>query len=111
MDWYRTKYDAENLSGVTFTLSEGEASETLLTSADLDRDGEDEEIWLEDQPRGTYELVVKKQDGTELYREGARGDRTPFTSIPTARGRPVCCAITPIHPLDYDLQSNHRNST
>lgn len=81
MDWYRTKYDTENLSGVTFTLSEGEATETLLTSADLDRDGEDEEIWLEDQPRGSYELVVKKQDGTELYREGARGDHIGWNSL------------------------------
>ena len=81
MDWYRTKYDTEDLSGVTFTLSEGEASGTLLTSADLDRDGEDEGIWLEEQPEDYYELVVNKQDGTELYREGARRDHIGWNSL------------------------------
>ena len=85
MDWYRTKYDTEDLSGVTFTLTEGEASGTLLTSADLDRDGEEEEILLEEQWEGYsalyYELVVKKQDGTELYREGARTDHIGWNSL------------------------------
>ena len=54
---------------------------TVLTSADLDRDGEDEEIWLEAQSRGYYELVVKKQDGTELYRDGARTDHIGWNSL------------------------------
>lgn len=47
MDWYRKKYDTENLSGVTFTLLEGEPTGAFaLPSAGLDRDGE-EKIWLE----------------------------------------------------------------
>ena len=53
----------------------------VLTSADLDRDGEDEEIWLEEQPGDYYELVVKEQDGTELYREGAGTAHVGWNSL------------------------------
>lgn len=81
MDWYRAKYDTEDLSGITFTLLEGEEFGTLLTSADLDRDGEDEEIWLEEQPGNYYELVVKEQNGTELYREGAGTAHVGWNSL------------------------------
>lgn len=53
----------------------------ILTSADLDRDGEDEEIWLEEQPGDYYELVVKEQDGTELFREGAGTAHVVWNSL------------------------------
>lgn len=53
----------------------------ILTSADLDRDGEDEEIWLEEQPGDYYELVVKERDGTELYREGAGTAHVGWNSL------------------------------
>lgn len=69
MDWYRATYDAEDLSGITFTLLEGEASGPRITSSDLDWDGEDEVICLDEQSGGYYELVVNELDGTELYRE------------------------------------------
>lgn len=70
MDWYRTTYDTEDLSDITFILLDGEASGPRLTSSDLDWDGEDEFICLEEQPGGYYELAVKELNGTELYREG-----------------------------------------
>ena len=53
----------------------------ILTSADLDRDGEDEEIWLEEQPGDYYELVVKEQDSTELFREGAGTAHVVWNSL------------------------------
>lgn len=81
MDWYRTKYDTEDLSGITFTLLEEEDSGTLLASADLDRDGEDEIISVEQKSSQIWELVVTKMDGTELFREGAGTPHVGWNSL------------------------------
>lgn len=59
---------------------------TELTSADLDWDGEEEKIWLEEQLEGYYELVVKEHDGTELFREGAGMAHVGWNSLYLYRG-------------------------
>ena len=50
---------------------EDEPSDTYLTSADLDRDGEDETISVVQESQHIWQLVVTKVDGTELFREEA----------------------------------------
>lgn len=81
MDWYRVTYDTEDLSDITFTLLEGEASGPHLTSADLDWDGEDEIISVEQKSSQIWELVVTKIDGTELFREGAGTPHVGWNSL------------------------------
>ena len=60
---------------------EDEPSDTYLTSADLDRDGEDETISVVQKSQQIWQLVVTKSDGTELFREDAGTPHVGWNSL------------------------------
>ena len=60
---------------------EDEPSDTYLTSADLDRDGEDETISVVQESQHIWQLVVTKADGTELFREEAGTPHIAWNSL------------------------------
>ena len=60
---------------------EDEPSDTYLTSADLDRDGEDETISVVQESQQIWQLVVTKADGTELFREEAGTPHIAWNSL------------------------------
>ena len=107
MDWYRTKYDTENLSGVTFTLSEAEATETLLTSADLDRDGMEEYIRVVPVDSQLWQLVVAKADGTELFQEYAATPHPGWNSLYLYHGEPYGDCLLRYTPTTYTGGSHY----
>ena len=54
---------------------------TFLTSADLDRDGEDESIAAEQINTELWQLVVTRADGTEIFRTDAGTAHTGWISL------------------------------
>ncbi len=101
MDWYRETYDTQDLSGITFTLLEVEGSGTLLTSADLDRDGAEERIQaVQVEPR-LWQLVVTKADGTELFQEYAATAHPGWNSLYLYHGEPYGDCLLRYTPTIY----------
>ena len=107
MDWYRATYDTEDLSDITFTLLEGEASGIHLASVDLDRDGEDEIMSVEQKSSQIWELVVTKMDGTELFREGAGTPHVGWNSLYLYRGEPYGDCLLRYNPYTSTGQANY----
>ncbi len=62
------------------TIWDGQGS-TYLTSADLDRDGEEERIQAVQMNSQIWQLVVTKEDGTELFREDAGTPHLGWNSL------------------------------
>lgn len=74
---FQTVFDQQ----VELSRKEGAPTDTYLTSADLDRDGEEEDIRVRQMNFEIWHLTVTKEDGTELFRENAATPHMGWNSL------------------------------
>lgn len=74
---FQTVFDQQ----AELSREEDAPSDTYLTSADLDRDGENETISVVQENPQIWQLVVTKSDGTELFREDAGTPHVGWNSL------------------------------
>ena len=67
---FQTVFDQQ----VELSRKEGAPTDTYLTAADLDRDGEEEDIRVRQMNFEIWQLTVTREDGTELFWEDAATD-------------------------------------
>lgn len=74
---FQTVFDQQ----VELSRKEGAPTDTYLTAADLDRDGEEEDIRVRQMNFEIWQLTVTKEDGTELFREDAATPHMGWNSL------------------------------
>lgn len=81
-EWEGVRYRVvrEELPACWHELWDGQGV-TALTTADLDRDGENETISVVQKNQQIWQLVVTKSDGTELFREDAGTPHVGWNSL------------------------------
>lgn len=81
-EWEGSRYHVvrDPLPACWQTIWDGQGS-TYLASADLDRDGEEERIQAVQMNSQIWQLVVTKEDGTELFREDAGTPHLGWNSL------------------------------
>lgn len=74
---FQTVFDQQ----VELSRKEGAPTDTYLTAADLDRDGEEEDIRVRQMNFEIWQLTVTKEDGTELFWEDAATPHMGWDSL------------------------------
>lgn len=91
---FQTVFDQQ----AELSREEDEPSDTYLTSADLDRDGENETISVVQKNQQIWQLVVTKSDGTELFREDAGTPHVGWNSLYLCRDDQNSDCLLRYHP-------------